>query len=250
MKKIFAANWKMNKTPAQSKEFTQKLLNQLSDNFFDNKEIYIFPQNFSLTAVADAFQSSAVTYNSLQWGPQHIHSELSGAYTGENSLLLAKSTGAQLCLIGHSERRQLFSETDEAISMKVQICQKHNVLPVVCIGETLQERQSGKTFDILFKQLSAGLSLCDKDQKLVIAYEPVWAIGTGQVATVQQVVEVHARLHLFLNEKGYKNVSLLYGGSVKAENAKDLISIPHVDGFLIGGASLEVDSFLKICNSI
>lgn len=235
----------MNKTPAQSRDFTKDLLEQINSDFFKTRDIFIFPQNFSLSTVAEGVQNTAIYF-----GPQQIHKNLSGAFTGENSLELAQSLGANIALIGHSERRQFFNETNSVIAEKVQLCQKNKVLPVVCIGETLQERQSGKTFEILFSQLSLGLNLCNKDEKIVIAYEPVWAIGTGQVATVEQVKEVHSRIYLFLSQNGFKNVSLLYGGSVKAENAQELISIPHVDGFLIGGASLEVKSFLKICNSI
>lgn len=238
-KRIFAANWKMNKTPAQAQEFAKKLLNHVSSH-----EIFIFPQNFSLTAAAAEFKNSLVKF-----GPQHIHTELKGAFTGENSLDLAQSVGSTICLIGHSERRQFFHETNGEINKKIILCQDKQVLPIFCFGETLSERQSQQTFKVCFQQIEEALVNVNKTQRIVLAYEPVWAIGTGQVATPQQVKEVHAQVFDKMQSLGFKDFQILYGGSVKADNAKELIQIPHVDGFLIGGASLEVDSFLAICGA-
>lgn len=245
MKKIFAANWKLNKTPDQASTFAQDFLTKTSGNFFENKEAFIFPQNFSLDAVSRGFKNSQV-----QFGPQQIHTETKGAFTGENSLVLAKSLGCQICLIGHSERRQFFSETNSLINKKVLLCQTSDVLPVLCIGETLDQRQKNETLKVCFEQLETALAGVDTAKRIIVAYEPVWAIGTGQVATLDQVKEVHAELFKKMTLLNFKNFQLLYGGSVKADNAKELISISHVDGFLIGGASLEVASFLDICNCL
>jgi triosephosphate isomerase (TIM) len=242
-KKIFAANWKLNKTPDQALTFAQDFLAKTSGSFFENKEAFIFPQNFSLDAVSRGFKGSQV-----QFGPQQIHVEVKGAFTGENSLDLAKSLGAQICLIGHSERRQFFAETHSLIHKKVLLCQASDVLPVLCIGESLEQRQKNETLKVCFEQLETALTGVDTTKRIVVAYEPVWAIGTGQVATLNQVKEVHAELYKKMTSLNFKNFQLLYGGSVKSDNAKDLISIPHVDGFLIGGASLEVKNFLDICN--
>mgnify|MGYP000882839824 FL=1 len=244
-KKIFAANWKLNKTPEQAQAFAQDFLIQTSEMFFQKKEVFIFPQNFSLDALSREFKSSVV-----QFGPQQIHTETKGAFTGENSIDLAKSLGSKLCLIGHSERRQFFAEANSFINKKVLLCQISDILPVLCIGESLEQRQKNETLKVCFEQLETALVGADVMKRIVVAYEPVWAIGTGQVATLDQVKEVHTVLFKKMNALNFKNFQLLYGGSVKADNAKDLISIPYVDGFLIGGASLEVSSFLDICNCI
>lgn len=243
--KIFAANWKLNKTPEQAQKFAQDFLAHAPESFFQNKEIFIFPQNFSLDVISRGFKSSQV-----QFGPQQIHTETKGAFTGENSLDLAKSLGSKLCLIGHSERRHFFTETNSFINKKVLLCQSLDILPVLCIGESLEQRQKNETLKICFEQLETALIGVDTTQRIVVAYEPVWAIGTGQVATLDQVKEVHAEIFKKMTSLGFKSFQLLYGGSVKADNAKDLILISHVDGFLIGGASLEVNSFLDICNCI
>lgn len=243
--KIFAANWKLNKTPDQALAFAQDFLAKTSGNFFENKEAFIFPQNFSLDAVFRGFKGSKV-----QFGPQQIHTETKGAFTGENSLDLAKSLGSKLCLIGHSERRQFFAETNTLINKKVLLCQSADVLPVLCIGESLEQRQKNETLKVCFEQIETALAGVDTSKRIVVAYEPVWAIGTGQVATLDQVKEVHAELYKKMTSLNFKNFQLLYGGSVKADNAKELISISHVDGFLIGGASLEVASFMDICSCI
>lgn len=248
MKKIFAANWKLQKTPAESADFADQFLvqiNPLGADFFSNKEVFIFPQNFSLDVLTKKFSSS-----NIQVGPQTIHFEKSGAFTGENSAELSQKMGAELVLLGHSERRQYFHETNQSISKKIILCQNLGLLPVVCIGETLAERESNQTEQVCFQQLTEGLSGVDLQKRIVIAYEPVWAIGTGKVATVEQVAEIHHKIDSKMKSLGFKDFQILYGGSVKPENATQLIAIPHVDGFLIGGASLEVTSFLKICQCI
>lgn len=245
LKKIFAANWKLNKNPEQAEIFATDFINRTNESFFENKEVFIFPQNFSLETLSKKFKNSQV-----QFGPQQIHTETKGAFTGENSLELAQAMGAKLCLIGHSERRQFFAETNTLINQKVLLCQSLDILPVLCIGESLEQRKKNETLTVCFEQLETALIGVDNNKRIVVAYEPVWAIGTGQVATLDQVKHVHAELFKKMTDLNFKNFQLLYGGSVKAENAQDLISISHVDGFLIGGASLEVSSFLDICKCV
>jgi triosephosphate isomerase len=244
-KKIFAANWKLQKTPAQAKEFCEVFRAQVVTQtyFWEHKEIFIFPQNFSLDSVIHATADTPVFV-----GPQNIHSEKSGAFTGENSAVFAKDMGAKTILLGHSERRQYFGETNEALSKKVKLCQELNLLPVFCIGETLSEREKGETEKVCFAQITSALDGIDQSKRIIVAYEPVWAIGTGKVATVDQVKDIHEKLFLKLTELKFTDFQLLYGGSVKPDNAKELLQVPHVDGFLIGGAALEVDSFMKICS--
>ncbi len=245
MKKIFAANWKLQKTPAQAKEFCETFRAQLVAHtyFWDHKEVFIFPQNFSLNTVIAATKDTPVFA-----GPQNIHTEKSGAFTGENSAAFAKDMGAKTILLGHSERRQYFAETHEALNKKVKLCQELDLLPVFCIGETLAQREAGETEKICFEQITKALAGIDQSKRIIVAYEPVWAIGTGKVATVAQVKEIHEKLYHKMADLNFTNFQLLYGGSVKPDNAQELLQVPHVDGFLIGGAALEVDSFMKICS--
>lgn len=246
-KKIFAANWKLNKTPEEARDYVIKLKNDIFKipEFFATREVMIFPSAFALEAV-----SSLCAGTDIHFGPQNIYFEKAGAFTGENSAEVAKGLKSSVALVGHSERREIFKEQDDSLNKKVLLLQSLEVLPVFCIGETLAQREAGKTLDICFSQLDNGLKEINKDQRLVVAYEPVWAIGTGKVATQEQVADVHAKLYEYLTSQGFKNAQLLYGGSVKPENAGDLLKTPHVDGFLIGGASLLPESFLKICTAV
>ncbi|MBY0555315.1 triose-phosphate isomerase [bacterium] len=243
-KKIFAANWKLNKTPEEAREFVIKFKNDVfkTPDFFKGKEVILFPSAFSLEAVSSLCAGTAIGF-----GPQNIHSEKSGAFTGENSAEVAQSMKAQYALVGHSERREIFKEQDELLDKKNALLQVLGLNPVFCIGESLAQREAGKTLEICFAQMDKGLKSFDKSQRLILAYEPVWAIGTGKVATPEQVAEVHRELHQYLTKNAFKNFQILYGGSVKPENSKELLAIPHVDGFLIGGAALQVESFIKIC---
>lgn len=246
MKKIFAANWKLNKTPDESREFVIDLKNSVFSeaDFFSNCELILLPSAFSLEAV-----SSLCSGTAIHFGPQNIFAESGGAYTGENSAQVAKSLNSGFALTGHSERRTLFFETDELINKKNLLLQSLGLIPIFCIGETLSEREAGRTVEVCLSQLAKGLRDLNTQQRVVVAYEPVWAIGTGRVASVEQVAEVHATLQHWLKEKNFLNCQLLYGGSVRPENAAELLQIPHVHGFLIGGAALQVESFLKICRS-
>ena len=242
MKKIFAANWKLNKTPLESKSFCEELLQKLDSQFFENSEVFIFPQNYSVGITSQTLKGSKIKV-----GPQNIHFETKGAFTGENSAEIAKYFGCELVLLGHSERRQYFGENSEGLNKKIRLTQALDMFPVFCIGETLVERQNEQTENVCFNQLESAFDQVDRLKRIVIAYEPVWAIGTGQVATIAQVAQIHKSLFNKMNDLGFKSFQILYGGSVKPDNAKELLAVPYVDGFLIGGASLEVDSFVKIC---
>lgn len=243
-KKIFAANWKLNKTPEETREFIIQFKNEVfkKDLFFKDKEIIIFPQAFSLEAV-----STLCAESEIHFGPQNIYVEKSGAFTGENSAEVAKALRSHFALVGHSERREIFKETNELLGHKLKLLQSLNLTPVFCIGETLSQREEGKTLEVCFSQLDVGLRDLDKTKRIIVAYEPIWAIGTGKVATNDQVAEVHKALSGYLQNQMFSDFQLLYGGSVKPENSSELLNIPFVDGFLIGGAALKVDSYLKIC---
>lgn len=246
MKKIFAANWKLQKTPLESKEFCENFLKKTSQSTLDLVDVFIFPQNFSVGLVSQTVKGSSVLV-----GPQTVHTEVKGAFTGENSALLAKQFGCQLVLLGHSERRQYFHESNEVLNQKIKLTHELEMLPVLCIGETLEQRDLGQTNSICLEQLQRALHSIDTTKRIIIAYEPVWAIGTGRVATPEQVQSVHQFIFDEMKKMKFENFQILYGGSVKPDNAKSLIQLPHVDGFLIGGASLEVESFISVIqNSI
>ncbi len=241
--KIFAANWKLFKSPKETREFLVHWgeVFQASEN-----EVIFFPSAISLEAASLAIQNLKVKY-ALHFGMQNSYFQAQGAFTGENSAAMLQQLGGKYVLIGHSERRQLFAEKNELLANKVNYTHSLGLVPMLCVGETLEERESGKTKDILRVQLTEGLLKADKLKPLVVAYEPVWAIGTGKVATSEQVQETHKDVFEILQSLGF-TAPILYGGSVKPDNAAALIRIPHVDGFLVGGASLEVASFQKICS--
>lgn len=250
---ILAANWKLNKSPAETRTFFQTFV----DSFKKNESAYgqlgkqynvaFFPSAISLEAASQCLKGTAV-----QFGGQNIYSESQGAFTGENSAKVIKELGGHYALIGHSERRQYFQETNSVLNKKIAHALQSGLAPMYCIGETLEEREKNHTEAVLLKQLTEGLKdIPNLALSLVVAYEPVWAIGTGKVATAEQVKETHAFVHKTLSAMGLSNVEILYGGSVKASSAKELIQIPHVGGFLVGGASLEPHSFLElITNSL
>jgi triosephosphate isomerase len=236
--KIFAGNWKLNKSPKEARAFVVDLIQKRKSA----ASLVIFPSAMCLEAVAENAKAAG-----LQFGLQNAYFESKGAFTGENSAAVSKELGATYVLIGHSERRTLFKETDEMINKKVKSALSLNLIPMICIGETLAERESDRTIEVLEHQISEALKSVPVDAKFVVAYEPVWAIGTGKVASFEQVTEAHHQIFKKLKFLGYsEETPILYGGSVKPDNSKQLLGIPHVDGFLIGGASLEVDSFLAI----
>ncbi len=247
MKKIFAANWKLNKTPEQARQFIIEFKNEVfkHKDFFNEREVILFPQAFSLEAVCSLCAGTEISF-----GPQNIYSEKSGAFTGENSAEVASlALKAKYALVGHSERREIFKEVDEFLNKKNHLLQSLNMTSVFCVGESLNQREAFQTLPVCFAQLDAGLKGLDLNTRIVIAYEPVWAIGTGKVATVEQIAEVHQAIFDKVSARGFTSFQILYGGSVKADNAEALLKVPHVDGFLIGGASLEVPSFIKVCLS-
>lgn len=243
MKKIIAANWKLNKTPNEARSFFEsfhKLLTPLKSS----NEVVFFPSSIALEATQQMLKGSTVKF-----GAQNIYSKASGAFTGETSAEMVKSLGGNYALVGHSERRQIFGETDAICAEKVKFLIDLNMTPLLCIGETLEQRNLNQTKAVCEKQIKEGLSKVtgpEANAKVVIAYEPVWAIGTGVVATDEQVKEAHLQIFNYLNTLGFTSVPLLYGGSVKADSAKELSQIAHVDGFLVGGASLEPGSFSQI----
>jgi triosephosphate isomerase len=243
LKKIFAANWKLHKNPKETRDFFTEWNKQFKASA--GSELIFFPPATNLEAASESVKGT-----SIQWGSQNCYADVKGAFTGEISAQVVKDLGGKYVLIGHSERRSVFGENDDLIAKKVKLVQGLGLVPMLCIGETLPEREAGKTLQVLKSQLEKGLSQADSKKDLVIAYEPVWAIGTGKVATPDQVREAHAEVQKMVAGLGFSaSLPLLYGGSVKPDNAKELIAIPHVHGFLVGGASLEVASFLAICQA-
>jgi triosephosphate isomerase (TIM) len=246
-KALIAANWKMYKTPAEAKAFTDAFLPLVKDHTRD--EIALFPSVTSLATVVEAAKGSNVVV-----GCQNIHFAEEGAYTGETSANMLTAVGGTHTLIGHSERRQYFNETDEIVNKKLHTALKHGLIPVVCIGEVLAERESGLTEQVLRTQTTGALvGLTPEAAKpIVIAYEPVWAIGTGKTATPQMAVDAHkiirAEVARLLGQPTADAIRILYGGSVKPENATSLLGEEEIDGALVGGASLKPDSFAAIVN--
>jgi triosephosphate isomerase len=244
-KPLIAANWKMFKTPAEAQAFTDAFLPLVAGHTRD--EIALFPSPVLLPTVIAACHASNVAV-----GCQNMHFAEEGAYTGETSVGQLKAVGATHTLIGHSERRQYFAETDEIVNKKLHTALKHGIVPIVCVGEVLAEREAGQTGEVLKTQITGALAgiTAESAAPLVIAYEPVWAIGTGKTATPQMAVEAHqlirAEIAKLLGDQIAANIRILYGGSVKPDNARALMSEADIDGALVGGASLKPDSFAAI----
>ncbi len=241
-KSIVAGNWKMNKTPSQGKEFIREIENLLPS--IQNTKVVFFP------AYSGLFD---IKLNSpFHLGAQNCHWEDSGAFTGEVSIEMLRECSVEYIIVGHSERRQLFNENDNMINRKIKAILSANLKPILCIGETIEDRNSGLTEDFLQNQLKKGLEGVDSVNNCIIAYEPIWAIGTGETADQDQIYRAHNFINSVLKNlyPESNNCHILYGGSVNTENAKDLIQIIGVDGFLIGGASLDKDSFASIINHV
>jgi len=247
-KKLIAANWKMYKTPSEAKAFVAAFLPMVAGHTRD--EIAIFPSPVLLPSVADGCNASAIAV-----GAQNIYFAEEGAFTGETSILQLKAVGGTHTLIGHSERRQYFGETDEIVNKKLHTALKHGIAPVVCIGEVLAEREAGRTEQVLKTQVTgafAGIKglAAEAIASIVIAYEPVWAIGTGKTATPEMAVDAHrivrAEVARLLGAHVAAQMRILYGGSVKPDNASALCCQEEIDGALVGGASLKPDSFTAI----
>ena len=242
---IIAGNWKMNKTQAETKAFVKEFIPLVAGN--TSTEIVICPVSTCISAAAEAAKGSNVKI-----GAQNVHWAENGAFTGELSAAMLKDAGAEYVIIGHSERRQYFGETDETVNKRLKAALSAGLKPMVCVGEFLQEREGGLTEKVLDTQLNGGLAGLTPEQmeKVVIAYEPVWAIGTGKTATPAMAEETHAYIRKVLSKmfgaKTADSVRLQYGGSMKADNAKDLVAQPDIDGGLVGGASLKADDFASI----
>ena len=246
-KPFIAGNWKMNKDLKGALELTNGLKRNLTD--VEDVEIGLFPPALFLPDVVDA-----CTGTRFAVGAQNMHWEEKGAFTGEISAPMILSVGATHVIIGHSERRQHFGETDETVNKKMHSALKAGVLPIMCVGESLEQREAQKTLDVVSTQIRDGLESITSDQmaRVVIAYEPIWAIGTGKTATPDQAQQVHATIRSILAEifgdDVAQGVRIQYGGSVKPDNVKSLMTQPDIDGALVGGASLDVDSFTALVN--
>jgi len=244
-KKLIAANWKMFKTPAEAIAFTNIFLPLVQGH--ERDEIVLCPPMTSLAYVIEAVKLTGVYA-----GAQNMHWLDEGPYTGETSPIMLTHVGATHVILGHSERRQYFNETDETVNLKLKSAIAHDLIPIVCVGEHLSEREDGLTTAVLQRQISIALKdVTPADAKtLVIAYEPVWAIGTGRTATPEMAADAHktirAELAKYLDQATADATRILYGGSVKPENASALCALPEIDGALVGGASLDPQSFAKI----
>jgi triosephosphate isomerase len=242
---LIAGNWKMYKTSDEALETAGRLMELVKD--VTDRDIMIAPPFTALSQVSEIIMSSPIGL-----GAQNLYWEQEGAFTGEISPTMLKSAGCQYVILGHSERRQFFGETDETVNQKIKASIGHELIPVFCIGESEKERESNFTFSVLDKQVSSGLQgFASGDlEKLVVAYEPVWAIGTGKTATTEQAQEVHQFLRSLLEKKFgdafAQSIRILYGGSVKPNNIKELMEMPDIDGALVGGASLDAETFSQI----
>ena len=244
-----AANWKMHKNPHETRSYFEAFLpklNAIAKDQSDRKIIFFVPA-LDLHAASDALKGSQVG-----WGAQNAHWESKGAFTGETSPQVLAELATPYVLVGHSERRALFGETEEQTGLKVRSLHAVGITPMLCVGESLQEREAGRTNEVIVRQLNAGLAHRDVNKHVLIAYEPVWAIGTGQVASPDQANEAHAALRRALAAFGQafaETTPILYGGSVKPDNSGEIAKQPEIDGFLVGGASLEIESFLALCQT-
>ena len=242
---FIAGNWKMFKTVADAVKYVKEFRGLVKD--IADVEIVLAPPATALHAAAEAARNSNVAI-----AGQDLHWEREGAFTGALSAGMIREAGAEYVIIGHSERRTLFGETDATVNRKIAAAFAGGLIPIVCIGETLDQRDRQETFDVLDRQIKLGLDGVSGEQlgQLVIAYEPVWAIGTGRNATPEQAGEAHAhirsRLRQWFGAEAADLCHIIYGGSVKPENIRDLIALPDVDGALVGGASLAVQGFFDI----
>jgi triosephosphate isomerase len=242
---LVAANWKMYKTVSEALRFVEDL--QAQTGPCEDREVVIAPPFTALSAVAGVLRQKGFAL-----AAQNCHWEEQGAFTGEVSVGMLREVGCRYVIVGHSERRQLFGETDDVIQKKVAAVFRQGLIPIVCMGETLPQREAGQTFDVVVRHLTRAVEGISSDQagQLVIAYEPVWAIGTGKTASPAQAQEVHGFLrerYAALFDKTIANqIRMVYGGSVKTENVDVLMAQPDIDGLLVGGASLDVASFRRI----
>ncbi len=243
-KKVIAGNWKMNMLPNEAIKFIEDLAPAVKDT--ENEVILCVPYTDLFYALLTAQGTN------IKIGAQNMHFEENGAYTGEVSAKMLKSINVEYVIIGHSERRQYFNETDETVNKKIKAAFANELKPIVCVGETLEERESGKTAQIITKQTELALEGLTNEQvaNTIIAYEPIWAIGTGKTATSEDannsVKEIRKKIEEIYGQETASRVIIQYGGSVKSSNAKELFEMSDIDGGLVGGASLKADEFSKI----
>ncbi|MBE1554867.1 triose-phosphate isomerase [Sporosarcina limicola] len=244
-KRILAGNWKMYKTAEEAKSFMEEVLSKVPVS--ENVEVVICPPSLYLSELAQLTKDSSVGI-----GAQTMHDVKEGAFTGEISSAMLSNSGVNYVILGHSERRQYFNESDESVNRKVHAAFEYDLTPIVCVGESLEERENGKTGDKVAGQVKKAFEGISQDlaPKAVIAYEPIWAIGTGKTATAEDANEVCGAIRTTIgdlyDEKIAGEIRIQYGGSVKPDNIEELLSMQHIDGALVGGASLEPKSFLKL----
>lgn len=247
-KKVIAGNWKMNMLPNETINFIEGLSQEIKD--VKNEIILCAPYT-------DLFYALLTAQNTnIKIGAQNMHWKEKGAYTGEISGQMLKSIGVEYVIIGHSERRQYFAETDETVNLKVKSALENNLKPIICVGETLEQREHGETEKIIESQIKLALKDLTKEQirAIIIAYEPVWAIGTGKTATPEEannvIKYIRKQIKELYNEEIAENIIIQYGGSVKASNAEELFNMSDIDGALVGGASLNFKEFSEIVNKV
>ena len=245
-RKIIAGNWKMNMLPNEAIKFIDEIAPLVKDT--KNEVVLCVPY-------IDLFYSLLTAQNTnIKIGAQNMHQEEKGAYTGEVSAEMLKSIGVEYVIIGHSERRQYYNETDKSVNEKIKSALKNGLKPIVCVGETLEQKEEGKTEEIIAKQVELALEGLEKEQveKVIVAYEPIWAIGTGKTATKEDANSnikcIRNKIADIYGQNTADKVIILYGGSVKASNSKELFEMSDIDGALVGGASLKVEEFSKIIN--
>ncbi len=242
-KKIIAGNWKMNGLKQDSWQLTNDLLNKFEspdDNF--GFQMIICPPATLLSEITSMVEGSPIAT-----GAQNCSDRLNGAYTGEISPIMVKDVGAKFVILGHSERRAYYGETNEIVALKAQSALDQGLTPIICIGETLEQKEVGSALAVIEDQFMNSVPVNATVDNIIIAYEPVWAIGTGKVATLQDIIDIHSKIREVAEKKlGSKNITILYGGSVKPTNAKEVFSTDEVNGVLVGGASLNADDFWNI----
>jgi triosephosphate isomerase len=244
-KPLVAGNWKMNTTADEAIELARSIATDIGA--IAETDIVLCPPFVWLSSIA-----SVITNTSIKLAAQNLYWEDKGAYTGEISARMLKDVGCDYVIIGHSERRQYFGDTDQTVNNKLKKAIEVELTPIVCLGESLQDREADRTSALITKQFNNGFEGFTDFEKVIIAYEPIWAIGTGKTATTKQAQEVHSLLRGLLRQKtkSYGEVRILYGGSVKPENAAELFAHADIDGFLVGGASLKADDFITIIRAV
>jgi triosephosphate isomerase (TIM) len=237
-KSVIAGNWKMYKTQAEASEFLQEFIPHL-EHTSDDREVVLCVPFTDLILLSQALHGS-----SIRLGAQNVHWETTGAYTGEISAPMLSELSVRYVIVGHSERRQFFGETDQTVNLRIKAAQAAGLTPILCVGETKQQRDMGETEELIYDQLKDGLIGVDQSN-LVIAYEPIWAIGTGETCEAKEANRVTGLIRKRLNNP---DVPIQYGGSVKPDNVDEIMAQPDIDGALVGGASLQASSFARIVN--